>query len=201
MVDQFVVFEEYANTIKLALESVTHDYSMGTKDPVKIIYATPPAAFAKFTQGAVNGDKPGPLVSFYLSNISVEPNQQLGGYASIWLDKHTKYKAPMIASLTYTVTIDAIKESQADLLQAQIMMAMPFNKPYATKLNGQWVTMEAKDPQNLTVVEIETDGDKDSKRQLTIEIPRAYFDYPVQINNNFIKSINSHIYSIEEGKI
>ena len=75
---------------------------------------------------------------------------------------------------------------------------MPFNRPYATQLNGQWVTMEAKDFENASTIEIETDKDKTSKRTGIIEIHRAYFDYPIQINDRFIKSINSHIFSIEK---
>lgn len=198
MVDEFVTFEEYANAVMIALENISHDNNMNEKDKVQIIYATPPAAFAKFKSGSVNGQKPGPLISFYLSNIDIEPSEQLGGFASVWVEKMYRYKAPIVAKLSYTVTINAIKESQADLLQAQIMMAMPFNRPYATMVNGQWATMEAKDCQNLTTVEIETDGDKVSKRQLNIEIARAYFDYPIQVNTRFIKSINSHIFSVEK---
>lgn len=201
MVDEFVTFEEYANAVKKALEGITHDNNMGDVDPVMVIYATPPAAFAKFKGEAVNGQRPGPLISFYLSNIDIEPSEQLGGYYSVWIGKEYKYKAPIIAKLSYTVIINAIKESQADLLQAQIMMAMPFNRPYATMINGQWATMEAKDGQNLTTVEMETDGDKVSKRQITVEIARAYFDYPIQVNTKFINSINSHIYSVEKQEV
>ena len=50
MQDQFIVFEEYAKTVKEALENILHDYNMGEKDKVQIIYATPPVAFASFSQ-------------------------------------------------------------------------------------------------------------------------------------------------------
>jgi hypothetical protein len=198
MQDQFIVFEEYAKTVKIALENILHDYNMGDKDKVQVIYATPPVAFASFSQNTVNGEDPGPLVSFYLKGIEIDAEDQLGGFTSILLQKRYNYKAPIVAKLQYEVTINAIKESQADLLQAQIMMAMPFNRPYATKLNGQWVTMEAKDFENASTIEIETDKDKTSKRTLRIEIPRAYFDYPIQENDRFIQSINSHIFSVEK---
>lgn len=198
MQDQFIVFEEYAKIVKNALENILHDYNMGDKDKVQIIYATPPVAFASFSQNTVNGEDPGPLVSFYLKGIEIDTSEQLGGFASVLLEKKYKYKAPIIAKLNYEVTINAIKESQADLLQSQIVMAMPFNRPYATTLNGQWVTMEAKDFENASTIEIETDKDKVAKRTGNIEIPRAYFDYPIQINDRFINSINSHIFSIEK---
>lgn len=198
MTDEFITFEEYANAVKEAIEGMTHDNNMGDVDPIKVIYATPPAAFAKFKGEAVNGQRPGPLISFYLSNIEINPSEQLGGYARVWVGKEYRYKAPIIAKLLYTVTINAVKESQADLIQSQLMMGMPFNRPYATMVNGQWATMEAKDCQNLTTVEMEPEGDKISKRQASIEIARAYFDYPIQVNTKFINTINSHIYSIEK---
>ena len=198
MKDEFVVFEEYAKVVKNALENVTHDYNMTEEDKVLVIYATPPVAFAKYTQETINGQKPGPLISYYLSNIEIAPEEQLGGFASVLVEKKYHYKPPVIAKLSYKVTINAIKESQADLIQSQIVMAMPFNRPYATHINGQWATLEAKDFENESSVEIETDQDKVSTRSGIIEIPRAYFDYPIQVNDRFIKSINSHIYSIEK---
>lgn len=201
MKDEFVTFEEYALVVKQAIENVTHDYNMGSgEDATKVIYATPPVAFARYSQETINGQSPGPLISFYLEGIEINPESQLGGFKSILLEKKYKIRSPIIARLKYKVTINAIKESQADLLQAQLVMAMPFNRPYATMLNGQWVTLEAKDFENSSSIEIESDKDKISTRTGSIEIDRAYFEYPVQINERFIKSINSRIFSIEEKK-
>ena len=202
MTDEFVTFEEYAICVKRALENITHDYNMGEEqDRLTVLYATPPVAFAKYIQDTVNGQDPGPVISFYLSGVEIDPSEQLGGFGSVLLEKKYNYKAPVIAKLQYKVTINAIKESQADLIQSQIIMAMPFNRPYATNLNGQWVTMEAKDFEDESSVEIESDKDKVSTRTGVIEIARAYFDYPIQVNDRFIKSINSHIYSAElKGK-
>lgn len=200
MKEEYKEFEEYALVVKKSLENILHDYNMSEEDKVQVVYATPPVAFASFIQNTQNGEKPGPLVSFYLSGIEIDPAVQLGGYKSILIDKTYKFKAPIIAKLNYKVQINAIQESQADLLQAQVVMAMPFNRPYATMLNGQWVTMEAKDFENASSVEIETDQDKASTRTGSIIIDRAYFNYPVQVNTKFINSINSHIFSIEKGK-
>lgn len=199
MEDVFNTFEEYALTVKKALENITHDYNMGEgKDAVQVIYATPPAAFARISQETEGGQKPGPLVSFYLSNIEIDPEEQLGGYKEILIDGTYRFRAPTVAKLSYKVTINAIKESQGDLLQMQIVMGMPFNRPYATKLNGQWVTMEAKEFENESSIEIETDKDKITTRTGTIEIARAYFDYPIGVNEHFIQGINSHIYAMEK---
>lgn len=198
--ESFRDFEEYALVVKNSLENILHDYNMTEEDKVQVIYATPPVAFAAHIQNTQNGEKPGPLVSFYLSGIEIEPSEQLGGYKTLLIDKTYKFRAPIVARLNYKVQINAIQESQADLLQAQLVMSMPFNRPYATMLNGQWVTMEAKDFENISSVEIETDNDKVSIRTGVIVIDRAYFNYPIQVNNKFIKSINSHIFSIEKEK-
>lgn len=200
MVDEFVTFEEYATVVKNALENIVHDYNLGSIDEVGVMYATPPVAFADYVQHTVNGQDPGPIVSYYLSGVEIEPEQQLGGFATLLLQKTYKIRAPVIARLQYKVTINALKESQADLIQSQIIMAMPFNRPYATKLNGQWVTMEAKDFENESSVEIEADSDKVATRTGTIVIHRAYFEYPIQVNTRFIQSVNSHIYSAEKQK-
>lgn len=200
MKDEYIEFEEYGKVVLDAIKNITHDYNMGDgPDKVQVIYATPPVAFAKFSQETQNGKKPGPLISFYLSSIEVNPEEQMGGYATLLInDGKTRIKAPVIAKLTYTVDINAIKESQADLLQSQIMLAMPFNHPYATTLNGQWVCIVSDNFENQTTIELETDKDKVSKRQLSITIKRAYLNHPFQTNDKFIKGLNLSIYSIGE---
>lgn len=200
MYNEVKEFEDYALTVKQALESVLHDYDMGDEDKVNVIYATPPTAFAKFSQRTINGQDPGPLVSFYLSNIEINNSEQLGAYQILTIDGTYRMRAPIIAKLSYKVTINAIKESQGDLLQSQIVMAMPFNRPYATKMNGQWVTMEAIDFENESSIEIESDKDKTSTRTGTIVIHRAYFDYPIQVNERFIQGINTRIFTLEEKR-
>lgn len=200
MTNEFNTFEEYATVVKNAIENVTHDYNMGSIDKVDVIYATPPVAFAKYAEDTINGQDPGPLISFYLENIEIEQADQLNPWMRLMIDKTYKYRAPIIAKLSYKVTINAVKESQGDLLQSQLVMAMPFSRPYATKLNGQWVTLEAKYFENSSSIEIETDSDRVSTRTGSIIIDRAYFDYPIQVNNKFIQSVNSHIYSLEKQK-
>lgn len=199
MKDEYIEFEEYANVVRKAIEDVTHDYNMGEgSDKLQVVYATPPVAFSKFIQDTQNGKKPGPLISFHLSGIEIEQGQQLGGFATLLIGGKTRIRAPIVARLNYEVNINAIKESQADLLQSQLMLSMPFNRPYATTLNGQWVVMEAKDFENLTTVELETDKDKISKRRAKIVVDRAYFNHPFQVNENFIKGINLELCSIED---
>ena len=199
MVDEYTTFEEYGTVVKNSLEGILHDYNMSNEDKVQVIYATPPVAFAKFSQEMVNGQKPGPLVSFYLSDIDIDREQQMGGWKTLLTSSGYRMRAPVIAKLSYRVTINAIKESQADLLMSQLILSMPFHRPYATMLNGQWVTMTVEDFENNTETEVSSDSDKISKRSTTIVIDRAYFDHPIQVNNSYIKKINTHIYSVDSS--
>lgn len=200
MDNQFIVFEEYAKVVKQMLENVCRDDSMNVgNDAVQVVYATPPAAFSKWSIMTENGEKPGPLISFYLEGIDVEASEALNGWSKISIDGGKTFtRAPVVAHLRYKVTINAIKESQADLLQSQIMLASPFQHPYATKLNGQWVTMVSNSFANEASIELETDTDRVSKRTLSLEIQRAYIDYLPQITEHFIQEINNCIYSIEK---
>lgn len=198
-IDNYKVFEDYAMVVKKSLENILHDDNMAREDKVQIIYSTPPVAFAKFIQNTQNGQKPGPLVSFHLSGIAIEESQQLGGWATLMVNNEYRMRAPVVAKLKFEVTINAIKESQADLLNSQIILSMPFNRPYATMLNGQWVTLVASDFSNETESEISDGNDKTVKRTCEIEIDRAYFDHPIQVNSSVIKKINAHIYSVDKN--
>lgn len=169
--------ETYSLVVKQALEVIMHDNSMSKDDKLDIIYATPSIAFAKYKEKIVNGEKPGPLVTFYLSSMELKRGEQMGGYMFLNVSTGYRMRAPQIYSLKYTVTINCIKESQGDLLQTQILLGMPFNHPYAVKSNSQWVTMTTEDPQNLSSVDAGENKDKISRRQLVITIDRAYLDY------------------------
>lgn len=196
-IDDYKVFEDYAIVVKRALENILHDDNMAREDRVQIIYATPPVAFAKFVQNTQNGEKPGPLVSFSLSGITFNESDQLGGWKTLLVNNEYRFRAPVVGKLKFKVVINAIKESQADLLMSQIIISMPFHRPYATMLDGQWVTMIASDFASDTDTEISDGNDKVVKRNCEIEIERAYFNHPIQVNSNVIKKINAHIYSAD----
>lgn len=199
MIDDYKVFEDYALVVKKALENILHDDNMAREDVVKVIYATPSVAFAKFIQDTQNGQKPGPLVSFTLSGIDIDNSIQMGGWKTLLVANEYRLRAPVIARLRFKVTINAIKEAQADLFTSQIILSMPFHRPYATMLNGQWVTMVSSDFSNETEAEISDGSDKVVKRDCEIEVERAYFDHPIQVNNSFIKKINAHIFSVDKS--
>lgn len=200
MTDEFKTFEEYALCVQNAIKGIVHDDSMAGADKVQVIYATPSVAFGKFSQETVNGQKPGPLISFYLSEISMPSEMQLGGWKYLTVNNSYTMRAPIIARLKYHITINAIKEAQGNLLQSQLFMGMPFNRPYATKLNGQWVCMTVEGADIDDDVEISNDGDLVVKKELDLTVDRAYFYHPIQINESFIKKVNLHIYSADSSK-
>lgn len=201
--EEFNTLEEYAGTVKKALKVSVADNNVSKDDRIEVIYATPPVAYAKMIEKVKNGSKPGPLITFSMSNINIDNNVQLNGFTTLTiLDEPKSYRlrAPLIANLSYTVTICCLTEAEGDMLQAQILLAMPFNRPYYTKLNGQWVTMIASDPENLTTIDVDENKDKITRKQLKITIDRAYISHAYESVDNFNGKIMTGLYAIEEIK-
>ena len=90
------------------------------------------------------------------------------------------FKAPIICRINYTVTINALTELQADLLQVQLMQATPFHRPYYTKFNGQFVLIESTDFRNLGSVDVGENKDKITQREISLFIDRAYLYYDIK---------------------
>lgn len=177
---------EYAEVIKLALEKIVKDPTMAEDDKVIVMYATPQIAFAKYKEEIKNGSKSGPLVTFYLSACEIRTDCQMGGYHSLTLYRDEEdylIRAPVICRLKYTVTINCIKEEQADILQTQVLLSTPMNRPYWSKINGQFVTVYSEDVQNLSSVDVGDQKDKFSRRQITLVIDRAYLQHPYKALN------------------
>lgn len=174
-------FIEYAETVKNALELITEDKTVAKDEKLMVLYAAPQIAFSKYRKKIFNGEKVGPLMTFYMSGCEIRTDCQLGGYKSLTLyrkDEDYLIRAPLICKLRYTITINCTREEQADVLQTQLMLGMPINRPYYTKLNGQYVTMTAEEPQNLSSVDVGDQKDKIIRRQLTVVIDRAYIEHP-----------------------
>lgn len=196
MENSFKLFEDYSLCVKKALEVNLSDDSMNDEDKVQVIYGTPPLSFAKYLQYTINGQKPGPLITFYLSGIEISKDEALLGYNKMTIDNKYVISPPIICSLNYTVTINCINETQGDLLIAQSLMAMPFMRPYYTTLDSQYVCMVADDPENLTTIESGDATEKLARRQFKLTIQRAYLQYPVREIKKFIKEFNVYYNSI-----
>lgn len=203
MVEEFNTLLEYSTCVRDAIKAVTHDDNMAENDRVDTIYATSQSAYSKIVERIVNGNKNGPLITFYISSIEVDKSVQLGGWKLMNLvreEKNYQMRAPVVSKLKYTITINCIKESQADLLQSQIMLAMPFNRPYCTKLNGQWVTMWTEDCRNISTVDVGNDKDKISRREITLLVDRAYLEHPYYEMDRINKDIEVYFVSEEEKR-
>ena len=180
MTNDFITLEEYALCIKECLENVLHDEQMAVDEIPLVTYATSSIAYAKLQERFANGQNIGPLITFYQSGIDLIQEQQMGAWKWMTVTRDTgnyQMRAPVVCSISYTVTISALTERQADMLQAQIMQATPFHRPYYTKLKGQFVLIETTEVSNLSSVDVGDNKDKVSQRQITLKIDRAYLDY------------------------
>lgn len=191
MVNEFNALEEYANCIYECLKNITHDYLMAKDSEIRVMYATPSIAYAKWEEYFGNGSNIGPLITFYQSGIEVKDNETMGAwkYLPVVRDEgNYRLRAPVICNIKYTVTISALTETQADLITTQIMTMCPENRPYYTKLNGQFVLIKSSDPTNVGTVDAGENKDKVSQREITLEIERAYLNYDIkELNSGLIK--------------
>ena len=182
MTEDFITLEEYAKCVQKCLTNIIHDYQMAKDEQPIIMYANAPVAYAKTQEHFKNGSNVGPLITFYQSGIEIDKSQQMGGWKNIAVERQQGnylYRAPIICSINYTVTINALTELQADMLQVQIMQATPFHRPYYDKLNGQFVLIESTDCRNLGTVDTGENKDKIVKREITLKIDRAYLNYDI----------------------
>jgi len=183
MTEEFNTLEGYANCIKECLEKITHDYQEAKDSKPKIAYATDPIAYAKEQNYFANGSNVGPLITYYQSGIEIDHGQQMGAWKYMTCRRSSgnfKYRAPVICSIKYTVSVMSMTERQADLLISQIMLATPFSRPYYTVYNNQYVLIQSSEPTNVGSVEVGENQDKVSKREVTLRIERAYLDYPIE---------------------
>lgn len=201
--EDFNTFEEYARCVYEYLKIVSHDYQMAKNDAVRVIYATAPIAYAKEQEHFANGSNVGPLITFYQSGIEIDHGSQMGAWKYLPVQrKEGNYllKAPIICSINYTVTINALTELQADMLQAQILQSSPFHRPYYTKFNGQFVLIESSEPTNVSSVEVGENADKIAKREIKLKIDRAYLYYDIkELNAGFISFDEDDDYIEKEG--
>lgn len=183
MTEDFITLEEYAKCIQKCLTNVLHDYQLAKDEQPKIIYANAPVAYAKTQEYFKNGSNVGPLISFYQSGIEVDHSQQMGAWKVLPVQRdegNYLYRAPIICKINYTVTINALTELQADLLQVQLMQATPFHRPYYDKFNGQFVLIESTDYRNLGTVDVGENKDKIAQREVILTIDRAYLNYDIK---------------------
>lgn len=183
MTEDFITLEEYAKCIQKCLVNTLHDNQMAKDERPVVVYANAPIAYAKVQEHFKNGSNVGPLITFYQSGIEVDHSAQMGAWKNIPVvrkEGNYLYRAPIICKINYTVTINALTELQADLLQVQLMQATPFHRPYYDKFNGQFVLIESTDYRNLGTVDVGENKDKIAQREVILTIDRAYINYDIK---------------------
>lgn len=204
MTNEFITLEEYALCVQECLKNVVYDYQMADNEAPLILYATAPVAYAKAQERFANGQNAGPLITFYQSGIEVDHDQQMGAWNYLPVvrkEGNYLFRAPIICRIKYTVTISALTERQADMLQVQIMQATPFHRPYYTKFNGQFVLIESDGITNLSSVDVGENKDKFSQRQLELTIDRAYLNYDIKELNAGIISPSKKEFEYDEEDV
>lgn len=191
------IFKKYTEVVEQSLNDILKDYNLGKDDGPKIMYAKTPAAFAKFNEMIRNGKQVGPLISYNMSSVTIDKNQQMLGYGSLRVSNggYIIQRAPLVASLEYTIDIHALAEEQANIFSLELLMKAPFARPYATMRDGQWITFTIE---NVSDGSSASENDIIFVRQLKLIIQRVYLDYSLkEINDNIIGDIKLKLISVE----
>ena len=191
------IFKKYTEVVEQSLNDMLKDYNLGKDDGPKIMYAKTPAAFAKFNEMTRNGKQVGPLISYNMSSVTIDKNQQMLGYGSLRVNNggYIIQRAPLVASLDYTIDIHALTEEQANIFSLELLMKAPFARPYATMRDGQWITFTIE---NMSDNSTASENDIVFIRQLKLIIQRVYLDYSLkEINDNIIGDIKLKLISVE----
>jgi hypothetical protein len=192
------IFKNYTEVVEQGLKDILSDYNIGKDDGPYVAYGKTPAAFAKFLENIRNGKKVGPLITYTLSSVNINHNQQMLGFGSLRVESggYIIQRPPLIATLDYTIEINALTEEEANIFSIELLMKAPFARPYATMRDGQWVTFTIEEPNGKSEVENE---DMVFKKTLKLNIQRAYLDYTMkEIKDRIIGDIRLNVVSVEE---
>jgi hypothetical protein len=187
------MFTDYAKGVMQGLEELCFLDDMAERDKVMVFYATPTMAFAKVVANIQNGEDAGSNISIYLKSIEYNKEQTMNGYGTLHYSTDNStviMRAPQIYQLNFQATILCNTETEGDILQAQILMGMPFNHNYYFMIDNQYACCYAQDPENASSVEAGTGNDKFSRRTVTIIVPRAYLEYPIRELKGMVKEFN-----------
>lgn len=147
---------------------------------VSVFYSTPERAFAKLIAPTINGQQLYPTVSVVLSGMEMAPNQTPGGYFKKYISSESdpnvfeEQHHPLVYQLTFRVTVWSAMQSDMDIMMYQAMTAAPFNRKYATAVDGQWMEIETKTPQSESVLDPGEARDVSFRYGFDIVVPRAY---------------------------
>jgi len=173
-------FLPYSIEIKKFLSAKLYLSSYPVDNNVQVYYTTPSRAFAKFIQPVINGGNLDPTITFTLQTLQTAPGQTPGGY----FKKYKKHEGsddvwetlrhPLPYELVYRVTVWTTRQSDMDILLYQAMAAAPFNRKYATKVEGQWAEFEVKNPSRESNMDPGEGQDVSVRYGFDIIVPRAY---------------------------
>jgi hypothetical protein len=171
------LFRQYSLEVKNWLNEICYLSRYPKDQNMTFVYSTPERAFAKYMYPVVNGSSVLPIVTFVLTESSYTENENLLGWVKETVIGGTSprvLKPLLIYKLTYQLSIQATLQSDADIIQFQIMTNASKNRKAARIIDGQWCEIMAGNPRNETNLEPGDAQDKVIRYGLDLSIPRAY---------------------------
>ena len=175
---------------------------------VKVIYATPSSAFAKYVIPTVNGLTQLPILNFHLS--SEETLDEISGNAISKFSTYSidddgnatkiSFNHPLLKKLNYSCNIYATTMSDCDYLLTLLECNCNKYRPFSTKVNGRPAQFYLDNVETGTPVEYE--GKKIISSTFTVSVPRAII-MPTEIETDVgvIKKITLDLMGLESMDI
>jgi hypothetical protein len=174
---EFYLFRQYSLAIKNWLTETCYLSRYPRETNIQVVYSAPERAFAKYMYPVVNGQNVFPTITFVLTDSPYADGENLLGFV-----KETNrtgsnprvLKPLLIYKLNYQVSIQTTLQSDADILQYQILSNATKNRKAAFLVDGQWCEAMAGNPRNETQLQPGDAQDRVIRYGLDLSIPRAY---------------------------
>jgi hypothetical protein len=188
-------FRNYSKTIKDWLQKIVFLSRYPSEQNVLVAYMTPERAFAKYLYPVINGNNVAPIITFMLTNSDYGESENSLGFVNDVIRYQSsnivRYVKPLLVyKLSYQISINAIMQSDIDVMMYQIMSNASKNRKAAVAVDGQWAEIMAGNPRNEINLEPGDAQDKLVRYGMDLTIPRAYlprdyFERPPILSSNF----------------
>lgn len=201
--NEFYLFREYTAAVKKFCKDTVYLSRFPAEQNWEVYFETIDQAYAKRIIPMINGKNPGPNGILELDDFTENTNEAMNGYHYGMVKTGTKYNAeisPLVYTINYTLTFFTSTRADADIILYQLLTAAPKTRKYCTTVNNNWCEIFVYNPSDDTALEIEEAKAKIHRFSVKLTIPRAYINYPMQIENTpEINEVNITAEVVEDG--
>lgn len=191
-------WRKYSTTLKDFLETSGKLPDVVDERNLKVVYATPKAAFAKYIIPMINGKTTLPIISFTLSEeTNVRETPSLFPVFEFRGEKEResfKFRHPLTKQLVYKCDLYTLTIRESNIILTQLEHLANEFKPYYTKVDGQGTEYFLSSITPETILNPDAGKVKVIHHSFTITVPQAkLFLVEKEDNNGVVKEIRTKL--------